>query len=270
MRLDGKAVLITGASSGIGRALAAEAARRGASLWLVGRRPAALEETRRKLPPGAKVHCIAADVATAEGRRAIRRAVTDDGGVLDILVNNAGCITKGPFAEISDEETLRMLHTNLAAPALLTRDLLAPLRRAPRGRVVNIGSVYGDIAAPAYAVYAATKFGLRGLSDALRRELAPEGIGVTYAAPRATNTEGVQAFAAELKRQGNPLDEPAKVAAWIWNAVERERRSVYPPSGERLFVFLQRIFPAVIDRALAKRRDTAARESQNAGGAETI
>ena len=270
MRLDGRTIVITGAGSGIGRALAAEAARRGARLYLVGRRPAALEQTLRRLPPGTEARCIPADITSPEGRHAIKAAVETGSGVLDILVNNAGCITNGAFAEISDAETARMLDTNLAAPILLTRDLLALLRRSPRARVVNIGSVYGDIAAPDYAVYAATKFGLRGLSDALRRELAQESIGVTYAAPRTTDTEGVQAFAAELKHQGSALDNPAKVAAWIWKAVEKERRSVYPPSAERFFVLLQHLFPAVIDRALAKRRNTAARAPRNTGSTETV
>jgi len=252
MRLEGTTALITGAGSGIGRALAVEAAKRGVMVYLAGRRLSKLEETWRSLPDAAEARCIEADVTTAEGRHAIKAAIERSDRSLDIMVNNAGCITKGHFAEASDAEVARMLDTNLTAPILLTRDLLPLLRRSADARIVNVGSVYGDIAAPGFAVYAATKFGLRGLSDALRRELAPEGIGVTYAAPRATETEGVQTIAAELKRQGNRFDDPAKVAAWIWTAVEKERRSAYPPSAERLFVAIQRVFPALIDRALGK------------------
>ena len=164
-----------------------------------------------------------------------------------------------------------MLDTNLTAPILLTRDLLPLLKRSAGARIVNVGSVYGDIAAPDFAVYAATKFGLRGLSDALRRELAAEGIGVTYAAPRATETEGIERISEELKRQGNRFDDPATVARWIWSAVERERRSAYPPTAERLFVAIQRVFPVLIDRALGKRRQGEPRPADQAGsGAKPV
>ncbi len=253
MRLDGRTALITGAGSGIGRALAVEAARRGLELYLAGRRLSKLEQTRSSLGAGAIAHCIEADVTTPQGRQAIRQAVGCRNGGLDILVNNAGAIFNGDLDESDDAEVSRMVETNLVAPTLLTRDLLPLLKRAERPRIVNVGSVYGDIAAPGFAVYAATKFGLRGLSDALRRELAGQGIGVTYVAPRATRTEGVGPISETLERQGVAFDEPAKVAAWIWAAVEKEKRSAYPPSAERLFVALQRVLPALIDRSLAKR-----------------
>jgi len=267
MRLDGKIALITGAGSGIGRELAIEAANRGLVQYLVGRRSSKLEQTRRRLKPGAVAHCVEADITAAEGRLAIRNAVERGGHGLDILVNNAGCISNRPFLESADADVARMVDTNLMAPILLTRDLLPFLQRSGGARIVNIGSIYGDIATPGFAVYAATKFALRGLSDALRHELAADGIGVTYAAPRATQTEGIERISAALKRQGVVLDDPAPVARWIWSAVERERRSAYPPTVERLFVGIQRILPALIDRALGgKRRD---RQSHGASPTES-
>lgn len=253
MRLDGKVALITGAGSGIGRALAVEAARRGLILYLVGRRPAKLEETRSQLRPGAVARCVSADITAADGRLAIAQAVASGAQGLDILVNNAGAISTGALLDCADDATDRMIGTNLTAPILLTRDLLPLLKQAERARVVNIGSLYGDIAAPGFAVYSATKFGLRGFSDALRRELASEGIGVTYAAPRGTRTEGIETIAAALQDMGMTLDDPSAVARWIWSAVERERRSAYPPSVERFFVGVQRILPSLIDRALGSR-----------------
>jgi len=255
MRLDGKVALITGAGSGIGRTLAVEAAARNLDLYLVGRRREPLEETRGLLRRGAAAQCVVADVTDAGGRQAIRQAVESGSRGLDLLFNNAGFVATGPLSDYGDGDVRRMIDTNLAAPILLTRDLLPFLKLSSAARVVNVGSVYGDIAAPDFSVYAATKFGLRGLSDALRRELAAEGIGVTYAAPRATRTEGIQSIAAALERQGMALDEPARVARWIWAAVERGRRSAYPPTVERLFVAVQRMLPSLIDRALERRQE---------------
>jgi len=253
MRLDGKIALITGAGSGIGRELAVAGADRGLALYLVGRRLAMLEQTRSRLRPGSVARCIQADITTADGRQKIRQTVEQGGRNLNILINNAGCISNGSLLTSIDPEVTRMVDTNLIAPILLTRDLVPFLKQSQGARIVNVGSVYGDIAAPGFAVYSATKFGLRGLSDALRRELAAEGIGVTYVAPRGTETEGVAPVSAILQRQGIVLDDPAKVAGWIWSAVERERRSAYPPTAERLFVALQRLFPSLIDRALRGR-----------------
>ena len=269
MQLEGKAALITGAGSGIGRQLAITAARRGLVVHLLGRRMSKLEQTRRSLPPGAVSYCIAADITLAEDRLAVRAAIAGSGQGLDILVNNAGCLSHGALADAGDDEVIRMVDTNLLAPILLTRDLLPLLRRSARARIVNVGSVYGDIAAPGFAVYSATKFGLRGFSDALRRELAADGIGVTYAAPRATETEGIEQIAGHLKRQGQSIDDAETVSNWIWAAVERDRRSAYPPTSERVFVAIQRLFPSLIDRALGKqavRLDRAAGSSSGGTG----
>jgi len=257
MRLDSKIVLITGAGSGIGRELAIEAAARGLVLYLVGRRSCGLEQTRRRLRPGTRAHCVAADITASEGRLAIKTAVERGGESLDVLINNAGCISNRSLQESTDAEATKLIDTNLLAPILLTRDLLPLLKRSETPRIVNIGSIYGDIAAPGFAVYAATKFALRGLSDALRRELAEDGIGVTYVAPRATRTEGIEEIMPALKRQGLALDDPATVAGWIWSAIERQRRSVYPPGAERFFVAIQRLFPSLIDRALGRKYERA-------------
>lgn len=140
-----------------------------------------------------------------------------------MLINNAGTMTVGHMADRRDADVERMITTNLAAPILLTRDLLPALRLA-RGRVVNIGLVFGDIAYPFFAAYSATKFGLRGFSDALRRELAGQGVGVTYIAPRATRTPAEGAFAALVRPMQMALDAPDVVARQAWNAIDRGAR----------------------------------------------
>lgn len=251
MRLDGKTVLITGAGSGIGRALAVEAAARGARLVLSGRREEPLRETAGLLPADADWVIVPGDIGEASVRSELVLTAERKLAGLDVLVNNAGTQSVGPLAGQDDEALAAMVRTNLYAPAALTRDFLPQLRRN-RGRVVNIGSMFGDIGHPLFAFYSATKFGLRGLSDALRRELAPLGIGVTYAAPRATRTESAPGFSHLIEPFGMKLDAPEQVARAIWGAVGRDARSVYPLGMERMFVLIQRLMPSVIDGGLKR------------------
>ncbi|WP_420559700.1 SDR family NAD(P)-dependent oxidoreductase [Tepidicaulis sp.] len=251
-RKKDRLVVITGAGSGIGAALAGEAARAGARLILAGRRKEALEETAAHLPASSEPILVQADITRAEGRTAIAEAVAGAGGKLDILINNAGAVRTGSIAGMTEAAVMEMLQTNLAAPLLLSRDLLPFLKRAAAPRIVNVGSMFGDIAFPLFAAYSATKFGLRGLSDALRRELAPDGVGVTYAAPRAVRTPAAQSFEELVEPFGMKLDDPAKVARRIWRAAEKQKRSVYPAGPERFFVLLQRLLPGAVDGGLIK------------------
>lgn len=248
MLLERRNVLVTGAGSGIGRALAVALARQGASLILSGRRERALTETAALLPPDSRAVIVPADITSASGRAAVVQACRHGG--LDILVNNAGVVSVGLLTETGDADLEAMVLTNIMAPMALVRDLVPVLRQSDRPRVVNIGSIFGDIGHPYFAAYSATKFALRGLSDALRRELAEDGIGVTYAAPRATRTEAATAFSALVEPFGMALDDPARVADSIVAAITAEARTVYAAGPERLFVLLQRLFPRLIDTAL--------------------
>jgi short-subunit dehydrogenase len=248
---DRKTVLITGGGSGIGRELAIEAVRLGYDVLIAGRSETSLAET--KLACGSTVvRCIVADVTSAEGRARICGAV---GGSLDVLINNAGTLSVGHLRDTSDADLTRMAATNLVAPMALTRDLLPALRRA-RGRIVNIGSVFGDIAYPFFAGYSATKFGLRGFSDAMRRELSGSGIGVTYIAPRATRTAAETAFAGLVEPMHITVDSAQSAAAQAWDAILKGRRESFPRGKERFFVKLQRLFPRLVDTSVsAQARD---------------
>jgi NAD(P)-dependent dehydrogenase (short-subunit alcohol dehydrogenase family) len=251
MQLEGKRALITGAGSGIGRALAVEASRLGMTVALCGRRGDALAETLSAMTPSDRHLRLRGDITDPAVRRCMRDYLWRQWGGLDVLVNNAGVIAIGPLAYATDDEFERMMATNVIAPLALTREMLPLLRRAMPSRVVNVGSMFGDIPYPLFAAYSASKFALRGLSIALRRELRGYGVGVTYAAPRATKTEAARVLDPLIEPMQMRMDNPAQVATQIWRAVIKDSDSVYATGPERLFVLIQRLLPRLIDRAIA-------------------
>lgn len=250
--LKDKRALITGSGSGIGRALAVEASRRGMAVALVGRRAEKLEETREFLVPGTDCLVLPGDVTSAEVRRKLSERVAHEWGALHFLVNNAGIVSAGPLAGMGDAELERVMATNVVAPIALVREMLPLLRKSAPARVVNIGSMFGDIAFPLFAPYSASKFALRGLSAALRRELKGFGVGVTYASPRGARTDATAAIADFVKPFGVTFDHTDVIARQVWDAVVRERDSTYPRGPERFFTLIERLFPGLVDRAVAK------------------
>ena len=253
MDIKGKVFIITGAGSGIGRALAIGLSQKGAKLILNGRNTDSLEQTSGLLDQtnSAKI-IVSGDVTDTPTRKEIAYRAEKEMGGVDVLINNAGFSAVGPLASMSDDDLNKMVRTNLLAPMQMTRDMLGLLKKSSSGRIVNIGSMFGDIAFPLFAGYSATKFGLRGFSDALRRELAPMGIGVTYCAPRATKTGATPAQQHLIEPFSMKLDDAQVPAKNIIHAIETDKNTVYPRTGEKLFVMVQRLFPSVIDRALVK------------------
>jgi NAD(P)-dependent dehydrogenase (short-subunit alcohol dehydrogenase family) len=251
MRLEGKRALITGAGSGIGRALAIEAARLGMTVAICGRRVDALNATLDQMAPRGRHLLLRGDITDAAIRRGLGDCLWRHWGGLDVLVNNAGLVTVGPLARMTDDELERLMATNVVAPAALSREMLPLLRRSAPSRIVNVGSMFGDIAYPLVASYSASKFALRGLSIALRREFRTFGVGVTYAAPRGTRTDAAHAFDPLVEPMQMRMDDADRVAAMIWRGVARESDSIYAKGPERLFVLFQRLLPKLVDRAIA-------------------
>jgi short-subunit dehydrogenase len=251
MPREQKCVLITGAGSGIGRALAVEAAQRGMVLALCGRRETALKVTRALLDQGQHL-VIPADITNPQDRRRIVDVISERWRALDVLVNNAGLVEGGSIETFDDDAITRTFLTNVIAPMALTRDLMPLLVAAKPSRVVNIGSVLGDIAYPQFSCYSASKFALRGFSTALRREWKRKGVGVTYAAPRATRTDAAVAFEGLIAKTKMNVDNPESVARQIWRAVVNGRDTVPAPLPERIYVLIQRIFPRMIDWSLSR------------------
>ena len=252
MRRDRQRVLITGAGSGIGRALAIEGARRGLLIALCGRRQGALEETSVLISSESQAEIVAADITDPTDRKRLVDHIGKAWGRVDVLINNAGLVEGGALEQTDDAALERIFRTNVIAHMALTRDLLPLLKAAPEGRVVNVGSIFGDIPYPQFAAYSASKFALRGFSIALRREWRDRGIRVTYVAPRATKTAAAVAFDALIAKSGMRLDPPERVARYVWKAVLDGRDSIYAPGPEKFFVLLQRTVPQLIDWALAR------------------
>ena len=170
-------------------------------------------------------------------------------GGIDLLINNAAEAAFCSFQTQSAEQLRRMMEINLLAPMLLARAAIPHLQAG--GRIVNIGSVFGSIGFPYHVAYSATKFGLRGFSEALRRELRDCGIGVTYVAPRATqtrmNSAAVHRYAERVRMK---FDEPEQVAAQILNAVERGKSECVLGQPEGFFAKLNALLPGVVNLAL--------------------
>ena len=237
--------ILTGASGGIGQAIAAALAPQCEALLLVGRDAARLEEARRAAGPVART--LAADLATPQGRDAVALPGAN------LLINNAGA---GDFAwlEAQDDAVLeRIVQANLLAPMQLVRRLLPELRRAPRAWVVNVGSIMGYLGYPGHAAYCASKFALRGFSEALRRELADSRVRVLHLAPRATRTAmngaAVNALNAEL---GVAMDAPETVARQLLALLEHPSRERLLGMPEALFARLNQLMPGLVDRALRR------------------
>lgn len=186
--LGGRSVLITGGARGLGLALAREFTARGARVTLLSRSADELERAAAELRAGgASVHTIVADVTQAgDIERAVEEVARVHGG-LDVLVNNAGIIQTGPLENMTEEDFREIMEVNAFAPLRLTRAAL-PLLRARRGRVLIIASVGGKVAIPHLAPYSVSKFAVVGVGQALRAELAREGVGVTTVLPGLMRT----------------------------------------------------------------------------------
>jgi len=242
-------VLITGASGGIGQALVDELAAAGARLLISGRRPEALEATAARHPD--RITALPADLTRAEERARLVAAAREAG--ITMLINAAGVNRVALFTEGSDAEIERPVTLTLTAPLQLPRALLPQLMAARQGWVITLGSTFGTLGYPGQVGYCATKFALRGFSQALRRELADTRVRVLHVSPRATrtamNAPEVEAMNAAL---GNAMDSPARVAQAVRSAVERGRQEAQLGGPERLFVRLNALLPGVVDRALAR------------------
>ena len=179
--LSGKSALVTGASGGIGAAIARQLHARGATVGLHGTRAERLAELTGEL--GERAHALPADLGDRESVSKLAESATEAMGQVDILVNNAGITKDGLFVRMSDDDWDRVIEVNLTAMFRLTRELVYPMMRRRGGRVVNITSVVGVTGNPGQANYCASKAGMIGMSKSLAAEIAGRGVTVNCVAP---------------------------------------------------------------------------------------
>ena len=188
--LDGRVALVTGASRGLGWAIAEALAGHGAEVVLSSRDQAALDRRAAELAAqGYKAHAMAFDVADRPAAAAAVQAVAAERGRLDILVNNAGIVHRAPIAELADADWDRVIETNLTACFRLAREAARHMLAQGYGRIINTASIMGPIARPGVGSYVAAKAALAALTRALAVELGPEGITCNAIAPGYISTE---------------------------------------------------------------------------------
>lgn len=265
MKADDARVLLTGATGGIGRATAFALARAGAAVLLAGRSPARLAALARELggeahpavpasgASGPRFDWVAVDLASPKAMTVLRDAA--EGFGVNVLVNNAGQASFGRFDTLSSEHLEQVLQTNLLAPMRLTQAVLPLLRRQREAHVIQVGSALGRLALPGFGAYSASKFGLLGFTEALRREEAGGPVRVHYLAPRTTRTgfndDAVQRYNRATHTASDP---PERVAAALLSLLDGRRAERFIGFPERLVVRLNALLPGRLDALFAGHR----------------
>ena len=253
--IRGSRGILTGASSGIGRALAAELVREGARLVVVARRSEHLERLAAELAeaPG-QLEIVTGDVTLPDTRTAVVERAQRDFGGLDLLINNAGIGAMGPFVEATPERLRQVMEVNFFAAAEMTRLAVPLLKAGNRPMVVNVSSVLGHRGVPGCAEYCASKFAVQGLSESLRAEFAPLGIDLLVVSPARTQTE---VFDVAIDAKGRPWPRlrgwpPERVARAITRAMRKGKHEIVTSAGGKMLVWGSRMFPGLVDRVLGR------------------
>ena len=218
--LSGQTALLTGASGGIGNAIARALHRQGATLKVSGRRAEVLEKLASEL--GDRVEVLPADLARLDEVASL----AERAGAVDIVVNNAGLPGSGELTDYSAEEVDRAIVVNLHAPVRLTHALLPGMLERGRGHLVYVSSTAGKIALGGAAVYSATKFGLRGFSFALHEDLRDSGVGVTAVFPGFISDAGMFAETGVKLPPGTGTKPPEAVADAVLTGIATNRAEI--------------------------------------------
>jgi short-subunit dehydrogenase len=258
VQLDGKTVLLTGATGGIGRALCHALAAQGARLLATARRQQPLDALRTELGSGTVTATYAVDLADENQLTELaREARAND---VSVLINLCGINDLALFGTQSAARIRQLNELNLLVPMHLTHALTDHLNSRDEAMIVNVGSILGSIGCPGYVAYCASKFGLRGFSEALAREMTESATSVIYIAPRTTRTAMNSQRATDLNAAlGNATDSADAVARQIVHAMQKKRRRVYIGYPEKLLVRLNGLLSSIVDLALGRQMPTVRR-----------
>lgn len=260
MRLEGSRALLTGASGGIGKAIARALHARGAEVLVTARRGEVLDELREEL--GERVTPLPADLADRESAAELAQRA----GTVDVLVANAALPGAGPIDDFSPEEIDRALDVNLRAPMQLTRLLLPGMVERGRGHLVFISSLSGKATSPGSGIYSATKYGMRGFAGGVRQDLHGTDVDVSVVFPGFIRDAGMFADSETQLPKGVGTRTPDDVAAGVVKAIERSRAEVdVAPLGLRLGTKFSELAPQLATR-LQRRMGSSDIAQQMAAG----
>ena len=266
MSFENQIVLITGASSGIGRCLAIDFAKLGAVVIGCGRSQERLDQTLNEIRShGRTVKIIPCDVGSREQVRAMVAEVMEKFGRVDILINNAGIGMRKPFADTPIETVEEIMRTNYLGMIYCTHAVLPSMIERRSGHIVNISSVAGVIGFVNIAGYCGSKFAMNGFSEALYHEVKPYGIHVSVICPGPVRTEFTRAFDEELPKSPSSLIvEPEFISRVVLHAMESKKFEVVTPRSLALICRAKRMMPGVfralshrVFRSMARRREPA-------------
>jgi short-subunit dehydrogenase len=249
--IHGKKALVTGAASGIGRAIALKLAGEGADLFLVDKDAAGLAALADRIKPfGVRALCCACDLTRPDEISGAVRMLIAHWKTLDILVNNAGTCYYGATEAMTEEQWNRVLAVNLLAPIQLTRELLPLLLDRPEAHILNVASIYGMFASSRLTAYHTTKYAMIGFSESLRAEYSRQGLGVTALCPGLVHTNLYDSMEVAKKRPKIPRGmgtTPEWVAARAIRGIYRDKRLVLVTPMAYFIYYARRIAPGLFD-----------------------
>ena len=255
-KLKDKRVVITGASSGIGRELAKRLAAEGCKLIINARRKERLEELAAEISHSAATCIIVdGDVTDRSVRDRMLVAAQENYGGLDILINNAGIGAMGRFDEASEDRMREIFEVNFFAIVEFIRESLPLLKAGDEPVIVNLSSVLGHRAVPLKSEYCASKFAIHGFSDAIRAELSKDGVDLLLVSPSTTDSEFFDAAIDDPTKRdwkkGGAMS-PEVVASRTLRAIKKRRHEIILTFGGRILVWLDRMIPGIANRIIAK------------------
>lgn len=253
MELNNKSILITGASSGIGKDLALALAPHNVKMTLIGRKKEALDEVAEQVKSrGSQAFTLPLDLTKQGAPEQAAKAAITNFERLDIVVNNAGNVRAGRLENATEAEIRAQIDLNVTAPILLSRACLPLLRDSGNGLIVNISSAIALVGMPFYTTYAATKAAIAHFGEALRRELSGEGVSILTVYPGATSTP-MMATSKAGPEEGFAYEPPAAVANAIIEAIISDKRDLVRGGEKRMaMVRTNRDNPEAVDEQLAK------------------